>query len=282
MSLAILSEGKELISASRAAKKVGYTSDYIGQLCRAKKIQGKLVGKTWYVDFQALVEYKKNRQYGKGRKTPTSPTLPLNKTELAKGPKIFPVLTSLFDKIPPAPKPSHYTFHKITAIALSIILAFGASFSLLREISPLAAGNSQVAAASLFDLVADSLSFLTDGWNELKQIALGGFNAPTSQENFHGLTRQNPTGSDTDDNFPDSSPPQSIAVTETTPSLTLDSIRAELKTELESYVNARLSGIESPIVVYSSSPVIREVETIRQEILLADTRPTVTRQSTSD
>ena len=57
MSLAILSEGKELISASRAAKKVGYTSDYIGQLCRAKKIQGKLVGKTWYVDFQVLVGY---------------------------------------------------------------------------------------------------------------------------------------------------------------------------------------------------------------------------------
>jgi len=37
MALPIFLEGKEYISASRVAKKIGYASDYIGQLCRAKK-----------------------------------------------------------------------------------------------------------------------------------------------------------------------------------------------------------------------------------------------------
>ncbi|MDO8728342.1 MAG: SdiA-regulated domain-containing protein, partial [bacterium] len=64
----ISSEGKEYISAIRAAKKTGYASDYIGQLCRAKKIPAQLIGRTWYVDFASLVEHKKHRQFGKVKK----------------------------------------------------------------------------------------------------------------------------------------------------------------------------------------------------------------------
>src|SRR3989344_8638005 len=63
----IFSDGKEYISAIRASKKIGYASDYIGQLCRAKKIPGKLVGRTWYVDFESLLSHKQNRQQGKGK-----------------------------------------------------------------------------------------------------------------------------------------------------------------------------------------------------------------------
>jgi len=68
MALSIFLEGKEYISASRASKKIGYASDYIGQLCRAKKIPGRLIGRTWYVDFALLTEHKKNRQLGKVKK----------------------------------------------------------------------------------------------------------------------------------------------------------------------------------------------------------------------
>src|SRR3989344_7596767 len=58
MELDIFSSGKEYISASRAAQKSGYASDYIGQLCRSGKIAGKLIGRTWYLDYAELVEYK--------------------------------------------------------------------------------------------------------------------------------------------------------------------------------------------------------------------------------
>lgn len=62
MALDIFAEGKEYISASRASEKTGYSSDYIGQLSRAKKIPAKLLGRTWYVDLAALIEHKKTRQ----------------------------------------------------------------------------------------------------------------------------------------------------------------------------------------------------------------------------
>lgn len=68
MNQSILVDGKELISAIRASKKVGYSGDYVGQLCRAKKIPGKLIGKTWYVDFSALIDHKRNRKLGKQKK----------------------------------------------------------------------------------------------------------------------------------------------------------------------------------------------------------------------
>ncbi|MDO8471329.1 MAG: hypothetical protein Q7S49_01840, partial [bacterium] len=69
MTTSIFSEGKEYISASRAAEKIGYASDYIGQLCRAKKIPGQLIGRTWYIDFAFLIEHKKNRQLGRVKKS---------------------------------------------------------------------------------------------------------------------------------------------------------------------------------------------------------------------
>ncbi|MBX4189075.1 hypothetical protein KW785_00585 [Candidatus Parcubacteria bacterium] len=51
-------EGVEYISAGQAAKKIGYASDYVGQLCRDGKVPGKLIGRTWYVDFSSLLNHK--------------------------------------------------------------------------------------------------------------------------------------------------------------------------------------------------------------------------------
>ncbi len=42
--------GVTYLKASAAARNAGYTSDYVGQLCRSKKIDAKLVGRTWYVN----------------------------------------------------------------------------------------------------------------------------------------------------------------------------------------------------------------------------------------
>jgi len=53
-------EGRKYISSKRAAKLTGYTHDYIGQLSRAGKIEGKVIGKTRFVDEDSLLTYKKN------------------------------------------------------------------------------------------------------------------------------------------------------------------------------------------------------------------------------
>jgi hypothetical protein len=57
----ILIEGVQYIKASQAAKKFKYTSDYIGQLCRGKKIDAKLIGRTWYVNPLSITSHKKEK-----------------------------------------------------------------------------------------------------------------------------------------------------------------------------------------------------------------------------
>lgn len=54
----IFCNGKEYISASRAALESGYAADYVGQLCRSGKIPAKLIGRSWYVDIDALLIHK--------------------------------------------------------------------------------------------------------------------------------------------------------------------------------------------------------------------------------
>ena len=47
-------KGKEYVKASVAAKRAGYTADYVGQLCRAGKVDAQLVGRSWYVHMDDL------------------------------------------------------------------------------------------------------------------------------------------------------------------------------------------------------------------------------------
>lgn len=51
-------DGKRYVKASKAARAAGYTSDYVGQLCRAGKIGAHLVGRSWYVDIDELKSHK--------------------------------------------------------------------------------------------------------------------------------------------------------------------------------------------------------------------------------
>jgi len=57
----VVLDGTEYMKASVAAKEFKYTSDYIGQLCRAKKIDAKLVGRTWFVNPTSVAEHKANK-----------------------------------------------------------------------------------------------------------------------------------------------------------------------------------------------------------------------------
>lgn len=47
--------------ASTLAKRFKYTTDYIGQLCRAKKVDAQLIGRSWYVNPESLESHKESR-----------------------------------------------------------------------------------------------------------------------------------------------------------------------------------------------------------------------------
>jgi hypothetical protein len=51
-------DGKDFVKASLAARQAGYTADYVGQLARAGSIPARLVGRTWYVDTDALRSHR--------------------------------------------------------------------------------------------------------------------------------------------------------------------------------------------------------------------------------
>lgn len=57
----ITHNGVSYKKATAVAKEFGYTTDYIGQLCRAKKVDARLVGRAWYVNVADLEEHKRNR-----------------------------------------------------------------------------------------------------------------------------------------------------------------------------------------------------------------------------
>lgn len=67
---ALILEHKTYISARRAADITGYTSDYVGQLCRAGKIESKILGRTWFVLEESLLKHKEiNDQVKTNKKT---------------------------------------------------------------------------------------------------------------------------------------------------------------------------------------------------------------------
>lgn len=57
----VVLDGVQYVKASAAAKQFRYTSDYVGQLCRSKKIDARLVGRTWFVNPDSLSAYKKQK-----------------------------------------------------------------------------------------------------------------------------------------------------------------------------------------------------------------------------
>lgn len=54
----IIVNGLLYISSERAAKLTGYTTDYVGQLARAGKIDARLIGRTWFVRQEAVCKHR--------------------------------------------------------------------------------------------------------------------------------------------------------------------------------------------------------------------------------
>ncbi len=51
-------DGKSYVKASKAAKELGYATDYVGQLCRGGQVDAHLIGRTWYVNQAELSTHK--------------------------------------------------------------------------------------------------------------------------------------------------------------------------------------------------------------------------------
>lgn len=57
----VVFDGKEFVKASVLAEKFRYTQDYLGQLCRGKKVDARLVGRAWYINLDSLNSHRTAR-----------------------------------------------------------------------------------------------------------------------------------------------------------------------------------------------------------------------------
>lgn len=57
----VLFDGKEYVKAAIIAKRFKYTPDYVGQLCRADKVDARLVGRAWYVTLESIQQHRKGK-----------------------------------------------------------------------------------------------------------------------------------------------------------------------------------------------------------------------------
>lgn len=60
--------GKKYVKAKEIARDLGYTADYVGQLCRSGKVDAQLVGRSWYVQEDSIRAHKSGR-YRSNKKT---------------------------------------------------------------------------------------------------------------------------------------------------------------------------------------------------------------------
>lgn len=51
-------DGKNYVKASKAARDLGYATDYVGQLCRSGQVDSHLIGRTWYVNQEELSTHR--------------------------------------------------------------------------------------------------------------------------------------------------------------------------------------------------------------------------------
>src|SRR3989338_8031865 len=58
MDSSLVFNNKKYLSVKQASKLTGYSKDYISKLCREKIVAGRLIGRVWFVDEEAVIEYK--------------------------------------------------------------------------------------------------------------------------------------------------------------------------------------------------------------------------------
>jgi excisionase family DNA binding protein len=104
-------EDEEYISASRAAKITKYNQDYIGQLVRSGKIDGKQVGRRWYINQKSILAHKQEKEEQLVRAQVKSVGLgPMGETE--------PNTQSRTDV---SPEPQIHTYHEEAADLIPLV-----------------------------------------------------------------------------------------------------------------------------------------------------------------
>lgn len=82
---------RDYVKASEVAKRFKYTQDYVGQLCRGKKVDARLVGRVWYVNVDSVTDYRKTKHATQKKAVYTKQSVPTTETKQKKS-RVVPVV----------------------------------------------------------------------------------------------------------------------------------------------------------------------------------------------
>lgn len=110
----ISTNGESYVKASTIARELGYTADYVGQLARSGAIDAQMVGRSWFVNEEALREHKRNRYRSSATKSKQAIEQAVHKTASAQRSgastsKTFSYEPDTSDLVPVTRKPEGYT-----------------------------------------------------------------------------------------------------------------------------------------------------------------------------
>ncbi len=80
----VVLDGREYTKASVVAKQFNYTSDYLGQLCRGKKVDARVIGRTWFVNVDSLQGHR-SQKYSSLKKPQATDSKSVGVTPLHSG-----------------------------------------------------------------------------------------------------------------------------------------------------------------------------------------------------
>jgi len=189
-------DGREFISASRAAKKLGYVQDYVGELIRSQKVPGRMIGRTWYVDILALTEHKKNRKV-KNKEKLIKPLLTksedqtiviLPKTE-ASPKAVFLYEKEEEPKLPELSKGQSFLdkpnfLSNFVVVSVSTMIIFSVSFSWISTLAPTISEKIDTKIVSVSQMVITQTAPLISATTQVKNKTATAINAGS---NFLGF-----------------------------------------------------------------------------------------------
>ncbi len=198
----LILQDKNYISAKRAAQIFAYTSDYIGQLCRAGKLDCKMIGRSWFVTEESITKHqisfspestpKAIAEIPKIIEVEVEPKVEVLQT-LSFVPKIFALPQEISSNFLFVSKPVHSNIFHFDSIELAFtslffVLSLGIAFQSLSKNSNVVAdiSNSQATASIIsnsFNVIKKVTSLFPAG----PQLAINNKTEIKSQSDFNGL-----------------------------------------------------------------------------------------------
>lgn len=286
---------------SELAPATPYSAEYLSLLARRHKLSARKIDNVWYATKADIAAYqakvspvtvaaplalpapeKKLFLHDVRRKTDEI-TLKLAEVK-GRTVRTFTAYAELLATLP-APTVRRWTPGKALASgALALVFALSAgAYSLSYTAPHLASQANRQAAQALAALLPAEISAtqtasLASLFSSLRDVVIARFFG--SPEESGGETPSNLFASKVDIGTTTLADAASQALTEAAAYNPAKYGSTSLTSEIRSFIQTEIAKLAAPNIVYNTqtySPVI-----LREEILVADTRPTVTRQSTSD